>query len=42
LNKSLYRLKIVDTTECQCSEGEELIEHILLYCLTWAAIRAKL
>jgi hypothetical protein len=42
LNKSLYRLKIVDTAECQCGEGEESIQYVLLYCLTWAAARAEL
>jgi ribonuclease HI len=42
LNKSLYRLKIVDTAECQCGEGEESIQHVLLHCPTWAAARAEL
>jgi hypothetical protein len=42
LNKSLHRLKIVDTADCQCSEGEELIQHVLLYCPRWVAVRAEL
>jgi hypothetical protein len=32
----------VDTAECQCDEGEELIQHVLLYCPRWAAVRAEL
>jgi hypothetical protein len=42
LNKSLYRLKIADTADCQCGEGEESIQHVLLYCPTWAAERVAL
>jgi hypothetical protein len=42
LNKSLYRLKIADTADCQCGEGEESIQHVLLHCPTWAAERAAL
>jgi hypothetical protein len=42
LNKSLHRLKIADTAECQCGEGEESIQHVLLHCLRWAAARAEL
>jgi hypothetical protein len=42
LNKSLYRLKIVDTADCECSKGKELIQYVLLYCLRWATTRAKL
>ena len=42
LNKSLYRLKIVDTDDCQCGEGEESIQHVLLYCPRWVAAKAKL
>jgi hypothetical protein len=42
LNKSLYRLKIVNTTDYKCGKGKESIQHVLLHCLRWAAIRAKL
>jgi hypothetical protein len=42
LNKSLHRLKIVDTADCQCGEGEESIQHVLLHCPTWAAERVAL
>jgi hypothetical protein len=42
LNQSLHRLKIVDTADCQCGEGEESIQHVLLHCLRWTAARAEL
>jgi ribonuclease HI len=42
LNQSLYRLKIVDTADCQCGEGEESIQHVLLHCPRWTAARAEL
>ena len=42
LNQSLYRLKIVDTADCQCGEGEETIQHVLLHCPRWAAARVEL
>ena len=42
LNKSLHRLKIVDTADCQCGEGEESIQHVLLHCPRWTAARVQL
>jgi hypothetical protein len=42
LNQSLYRLKIVDTANCQCSDGEESIQYVSLYCPRWTASRAEL
>ena len=42
LNQSLYRLKIVDTADCQCGEGEETIQHVLLHCPRWTAARVEL
>jgi hypothetical protein len=42
LNQSLFRLRIVDTADCQCGEGEESIQHVLLYYPIWTAIRAEL
>jgi hypothetical protein len=41
LNQSLYRLRIVDTTDCQYGEGEESIQHVLFYYPRWTAIRAE-
>jgi hypothetical protein len=29
--QSLYRLRIVDTADYQCGEGEESIQHVLLH-----------
>jgi hypothetical protein len=42
LDQSLYRLRIVDTADCQYGEGEESIQYVLLHCLRWTAVRAKL
>lgn len=42
LNQSLHRLKIVDTADCQCGEGEESIQHVILHCPRWTAARAQL
>jgi hypothetical protein len=42
LNQSLYRLRIVDTADYQCGEGEESIQHVLLHYLRWTAVRAEL
>lgn len=42
LNQSLYRLKVVDTADCQCGEGEESIQHVLLHCPRWTAARVQL
>jgi hypothetical protein len=42
LNQSLHRLKIVDTANCQCGEGEESVQHVLLHCPRWTAARAEL
>jgi hypothetical protein len=30
LNQGLYRLKIMDTANCQCGDGEESIQYVLL------------
>jgi hypothetical protein len=42
LNQSLHRLKIVDTADCQCGEGEESVQHVLLHCPRWTIARAEL
>jgi hypothetical protein len=42
LNQSLYRLKIVDTADCQCGKGEESVQHVLLHCPRWTTARAEL
>jgi ribonuclease HI len=42
LNQSLHRLRIVDTADCQCGEGEESIQYVLLHCPRWTAARAEL
>jgi hypothetical protein len=42
LNQSLYRLRIVDTADCQYGKGKESIQHVLLYYLRWTTARAEL
>jgi hypothetical protein len=42
LNKSLHRLKIVDTADCQYGKGEESIQYVLLHYPRWTTVRAEL
>jgi hypothetical protein len=32
----------MDTADCQCGEGEESIQYVLLHCPRWTAVRAGL
>jgi hypothetical protein len=32
----------VDTADCQCGEGEESVQHVLLHCPRWTIARAEL
>ena len=35
LNASLYQLRIAETPQCACEQGEETIQHVLLICPRW-------
>jgi hypothetical protein len=42
LNSYTYRIKQRDSPQCDCSKGEETIQHVLFHCLQWKEERQRL